>query len=156
MIRRLTDFLHWRALCQRSWLQAPNQIFVSKTKVLSIPPSFTALFPSLPRKSPLSRDTLSNLTHVHTLLASCCCCNRLPQTYWLSTTQIYYSLAGQKANIDLTWLKLGVTGLYSFLEALVGNVVPCLFQPLETANNSLANGPLYLQIQQWLVKSGEM
>ena len=144
---------HRRALYQRSWLQAPNQIFLSKTKVLSVPPSFTPLFPSLPRKSPLSHDTRSSLTHVHTLLVFCCCCDRLPQNYWLSTTQMHYSLAGQTAKIGLTWLKLGVTGLYSFLEALVGNVVPCLFQPLETAHNSLANDPLYLQIQQWLVKS---
>ena len=42
---------------------------------------------------------------------------------------MYYSLAGQKAKMGLTWLKLGVTGLYSFLEALVGNVVPLSVKP---------------------------
>lgn len=86
-----------------------------------------------------------------TLLVSLCCCNKLLQTPVASTTHIYFlQFWRSEVQNGLHWARIQVSvGPHSFPEALRKNLVPCLFQLLETAYIPWLVAPFHLQRQQW-------
>lgn len=59
-----------------------------------------------PEKYPERPRTRQKLSPVQdTVLASCCCCNKLPQTVWLNTTQVYALVVPEVRS--LMWVSLG-------------------------------------------------
>lgn len=69
---------------------------------------------SLPPRAPEPSHSPSLLspiatTMTHSAFVSYGCCNNRPQTWWLQTTQMYYS-RGQKPDMDLTGLKSSPSG----------------------------------------------
>lgn len=67
---------------------------------------------------------------------SYCCCNKLPDTWWFKTTQIYYLIVQEIRN--LKWVSLAQKQAAAWpvflLESLGKILVPCLFQPLEATH----------------------
>lgn len=75
------------------------------------------------------------------ILISCCCCNKLLQTHWLQTMQLYYCTVQEGRSP-----KIKVFGKAVFLlEALGENLFPCPFQLLEATHNSVAQDHITLK-----------
>ena len=90
------------------------------------------------------------LRHSALVLVSCCCCNKLPQPWWLKQRKFIMSpFWRSKLGNELHWAEIKVSaGLHSFLEALrEGESIPPHFQLLEAAGNHWQHS------QQWQVES---
>lgn len=71
------------------------------------------------------------------ILISCCCCNKLLETHWLQTTQLYYCTVQEGRSP-----KVKVFGKALFL--LEENLFPFPFQLLEATHNSVAQDHITL------------
>lgn len=78
-------------------------------------------------------DSSTSLQVPKPVLVSYCCCNLLPQIWWLKTTQIYHFIASEVRNPKLVLLgeNQGVGRILFFLEALGRNPFPRPCQRLE-------------------------